>query len=52
MKKFCYCSKNDNTREIIAKCECKTAENAVEYFASLKNLTIDSFLDLFYVFEY
>ena len=51
MKKFYFCCKNDITREIISKCECKNIENAVEYFAKTKNLTIDSFLELFDVLE-
>ena len=47
--KLGFHSKNDQTKEPIDKGDFGSKSQAVEYFAKLKNLSIDDFLLLFNV---
>jgi hypothetical protein len=51
MRNFIFYSKTDSTREPIGKIQASTEEEAVEIAAQKKQLTIDSFLELFEVKE-
>jgi len=51
MKDFKFCCKNDSKRESISKCQKKNMHDAIEYFAKLKGLDVDSFLEIFKVYE-
>lgn len=49
--KLGFHSKNDQTKEPITKGEFENKNQAVEYFAKLKNLPIDDFLLLFKIIK-
>lgn len=50
MSEFAFCCKNDSKRESISKFKCKDMNEAIEYFAGLKNLDVESFLEVFKVY--
>ena len=51
MKLFGFYSKVDSTKEILNKTKARHLEEAVIIFVSFKQLSIDSFLDIFEVIE-
>ena len=47
--KFGFYSKNDPGKEIIMVQKAETLQQAVEFFAAVKGLPVEKFLDLFAV---
>jgi hypothetical protein len=52
VKKYKFCVKQDSSKESIATVSAMSINDAIEYFASVKQMNVDEFNKIFIVEQY